>query len=223
MLCYNVVHKFGVTYTGDCFSMNCDLPHFRKTIAAIFCSLIFAGASPSALSADRHHDAHEHGVSKLNLVIEGKRLEMELGSPGSDIVGFEHAPATDADRKAIVDAAERLKDGATLFVTPAAAGCNLQSAEIEAPGAEKKEKHHGHGHDHGKDKHGHQNYKADEETHSEFHAHYRYVCDHPKKLSHIDAKFFAVFPRAREIEVRAITPENQFRRELTAENTRLTL
>ena len=85
--------------------MNCDLPHFRKTIAAIFCSLIFAGASPSALSADRHHDAHEHGVSKLNLVIEGKRLEMELGSPGSDIVGFEHAPATDADRKAIVDAA----------------------------------------------------------------------------------------------------------------------
>ena len=203
--------------------MKRDLPHFRKKTAAIFCSLMFAGASPLALAADRHHDAHEHGVSKLNLVIEGKRVEMELESPGSDIVGFEHAPATDADRKAIVDAAERLKDGAALFVTSAAAGCNLRSAEIEVPGAEKKEKHHGHGHGHGKDKHGHHNDKADEETHSEFHAHYRYVCDHPEKLSHIDAKFFAVFPRAREIDVRAVTPGNQFRRELTAGNARLTL
>ena len=200
-----------------------QISYLRSAVAVSACFLLWSGVTPFSFAADGPHGAHRHGVSKLKLVIEGKRLEIELESPGSDIVGFEHAPANDADRKAIVDAARRLKDGATLFVTPAAAGCNLQSAEIEAPGAEKKEKHHGHGHDHGKDKHGHQNDKADEETHSEFHAHYRYVCDHPKKLSHIDAKFFAVFPRAREIDVRAITPENQFRRELTAENTRLTL
>lgn len=205
-----------------------------RNIAAGLCALAAISVSLPALSADRHHDAHQHGVSKLNLVIEGKRLEMDLESPGADIVGFEHAPANDADRKAIADAAARLKDGGALFVTAAAAGCKLQSAEIEAPGTGEKKQHHGHGHghdhdhDHDKDKHardnhGHHAEKAGGEAHSEFHAHYRFECDRPEKLTHIDAEFFGAFPRAKEIDVQAVTPGKQFRRELTAGSSRLTL
>ncbi|MGB0631673.1 MAG: DUF2796 domain-containing protein [Alphaproteobacteria bacterium] len=199
----------------------------NAAVTVAICALATIFVSPTSFAADRHHGAHQHGVSRLNLVVDGKRLEMELVSPGSDIVGFEHAPANDADRKAISKAVAHLKDGAALFVPSAAAGCKLQSAEIEAPGAEKKEEHHRHGrghkHDHARENHDHHAAKAEKEAHSEFHAHYRYVCERPEKLTHIDAKFFDVFPSAKEIEVQAVTPGNQFRRELTAANPRLTL
>jgi hypothetical protein len=193
----------------------------RNAVAVALCALTTIAVSLPGFAADHQHGAHQHGVSNLNLVIDGQRLELELESPGSDIVGFEHPPATDADRKAIAGAAGLLRDGGSLFVTAAAAGCKLQSAEIESPGVEKGDEHHGH--DHGKEKHKQDNPGAGKETHSEFHAHYRFVCDHPERLTHIDVGFFKAFVQARELEVQAVTPEKQFRRELTPGNARLIL
>jgi len=196
-----------------------QISYLRSAVAVSACFLLWSGVTPFSFAADGPHGAHRHGVSKLKLVIEGKRLEIELESPGSDIVGFEHAPASDADRKAISDAAARLKNSGVLFAVSAAAGCSLASVEVEAPGIGETEKHDDHSHKHD---HGHRPQKAAAEAHSEFHAYYRFDCRNPGELTHIDIGFFAAFPRAHEIDVQAVTPERQFRRELTAADSRLT-
>ena len=53
---------------------------------------------------DHDHDhahgtlgAHEHGVAKLNVVLDDNTLELELDSPAMNLVGFEHAASSDAD------------------------------------------------------------------------------------------------------------------------------
>ena len=219
----------------------------RPAVAIAAGILMTFGVVSGAAASENRHGAHQHGVSKLNLVIDGKHLEMELVSPGADIVGFEHPAASDADRRAIAKAAAVLKDGARLFSLPAAARCVLEASRVEAPetdaheghhaghGDEKKhahghgEKEHAHGHDGRKSghehehKHGHEHEKAGGETHSEFHARYRFACERPDRLTHIDVTFFKAFPGAKEIEARAVTPDRQIRRELTADAPRLTL
>ena len=171
------------------------------------------------MAADRHHDAHQHGVSKLNLAIQGSRVEIELESPGSDIVGFEHKPSNAADRMAIKDAVQKLKNASGLFSFSAAAACRAEKSSVEAPFEDHHEEKHEHKHGHG---HGHEKGEEKGETHSEFHAEYRFVCAEPKELKHVDVKLFDVFPRAEEIEVQAITSNRQFKRELTRGSSRLT-
>lgn len=192
-----------------------------RPFAVIAMSILTAiGLSSSLAANEPHRDAHQHGVIKLNVVVDRDRLELELEAPGADIVGFEHAPATASDRKKISNAVARLKDGAGLFSLPVAARCTLQSSKVEAPEQEKHDV--GHSHEHKNRGTGHRDGKVAAETHSEFHAHYRFTCDNPIKLTHMDVRIFDRFPAAREIEVQAVTPRRQFRGELTAGMTRLT-
>ena len=43
-------------------------------------------------------DAHEHGSASLNIALEGNSLELELDSPAMNLLGFEHAAHSTADR-----------------------------------------------------------------------------------------------------------------------------
>jgi hypothetical protein len=208
-------------------SIDPSIGKFRY-LAAALCLQATVLLSAPVNAADHHkesreHASHEHGVSKLKLAIDGSTLEMELMSPGADIVGFEHAAETPADRAAIKKAASLLRKGATLFAPTPAAQCRIVSVEVEAPsGAEKHdEKHHDDKH-HGKHHDG-DHKGAEKDTHSEFHAHYRFACKKPQELTHIDVKFFERFTAAREIEVEAITGSGQIKRELTPEAPRLKL
>ena len=63
-----------------------------------------------ATSLQASERAHEHGVGQLSIAIEGNEVEIELVVPGADAVGFEHAARTDSERKAVVAAAEKLKE-----------------------------------------------------------------------------------------------------------------
>lgn len=198
---------------------------FRNLFAGVAIVFVFFLSAP--LSAeDRHGHAHRHGVSKLKLAVDGRGLEMEIVSPGSDIVEFEHPPANAAERMAIAKATAVFREADKLFAFPAGARCRLVSTEVDAPsGAENDpEKHedekHGHDKHHG-EKHHDAREAKDGDRHSEFHGHYRYTCGNPGKLTHIDVKLFDRFPRAREIEVEAITPSGQFARELTPGSARL--
>ena len=74
--------------------------------------LMAAGlASASPVHADA---AHEHGVAVLRVVSEGATLMIEFVSPLDNLVGFEHAPRTDAQRTALRAAQARLRDAAAL-------------------------------------------------------------------------------------------------------------
>lgn len=190
----------------------------------------------AALAADRNHAPHEHGVSQITLAIEGNSVQIGLHSPGADIVGFEHTPASDADRAAVAKAAGILAKGGELFVPASGAACRLSDADVKAPGLastdhdhdHKKEHEHEHKteHKHEHEKAGHTHTDADkhvEDGHSEFQAQYRFNCKNIEKLTHFDVKLFERFPGAQQIKVQAVTPAGQFVRNLKPGSARLGL
>ena len=200
-----------------------------RLLAAGLCILFM---TIEAQAAERHHDAHEHGVSEAKLAVDGNIVEIELHSPGADIVGFEHSPESDSDKAAVAKAAAILAKGGEIFAAAPAAGCSLIDADVDAPGLETghddhADKHHGkksHAHEHGhKDRDGAETEKYAEDGHSEFKAHYRFRCGNTDKLTHFNVKLFEHFPGARELRVEAITPGGQFVRELKPGSARLAL
>ena len=58
-------------------------------------------AVPLRAQDKREMEAHEHGVSTLELAVEGGEVAINLTSPGADIVGFEYAASSDADKDAV--------------------------------------------------------------------------------------------------------------------------
>lgn len=198
--------------------------------------LAIQAVSPAAASAaEREHGAHVHGVSRLNVAIEGHTVLMEWIAPGADIVGFEHPAESDADKAAVQDAVHALEDATTLFVFPPEAACRLESAEVETSLLEHHDghdEHHDEGHDdrhddeHQEDEHAdhHEHEEGDEhhdETHSEFEIRYGFHCDQPDRLDHIEVKVFERFPGAEEIDAQVIAPGGQTAQELTPASSRL--
>ncbi|NKB56040.1 MAG: DUF2796 domain-containing protein [Alphaproteobacteria bacterium] len=173
-------------------------------IAAISFVVLAIGPAPDAFGSERK--AHRHGAGTLNLAIEGRNVEAELEAPGADVVGFEHAAASDAEKQAVAKAADQLRAGATLFVFPEAAGCRLIESEVESPLLD--EKHHDHK-------------GSDTDAHAEFHAHYHFRCDRPGQLTHLDTTYFETFPAAQALTVRMITAGGQSARQLTPKTARL--
>nr|VFJ94970.1 MAG: Protein of unknown function (DUF2796) [Candidatus Kentron sp. LFY] len=100
--------------------------------------------------------AHRHGVADLDIVFSGKEIAIELHSPANNILGFEHAPKTHAERERLTESLSRLKQADSLLVFPEPAGCNLESVKIEHPfetgpfesSSEHETGHHGGEHEH---------------------------------------------------------------------------
>jgi hypothetical protein len=102
--------------------------------------------------------AHEHGIARLGLAVDGTRVTIDLELPAESVFGFEHAPRSAQERATAAEALDRLRTGsARLIALPEGAACALDSAEVQAPeGAED---------DHaGEDEHAHEEDEhADEE------------------------------------------------------------
>ncbi len=190
-----------------------------------------------------HHGAHVHGIAHLNVALEGKNLYMEFVSPAANIVGFEHAPKTQAERDAIESARNTLSNAEAVFKLPPAAGARLVDADVvsEAEHDTHHDAEHGHeGEDHHESEHGHEgeghheekaekdheHHDADEhegEAHSDFKAVYRFVCQNPDRLTVIDVRLFELFPGIEEIEVQLLTETKQTAMELTAQKPKIRL
>ncbi|MBM3566998.1 MAG: DUF2796 domain-containing protein [Alphaproteobacteria bacterium] len=159
-------------------------------------------AAPVAAAEKHGHGAHVHGAGKLNVAIENDVVAIELSAPADDIVGFEHKAATPEQKAAVAKAAAALKDGARLFVFPAAAGCKLESAQVESALLEEAK-------------------PGESGEHTDFDADYRFRCADSGKIDGIDVKIFAAFPRAKSLAVQAATPKGQISRKLSPKNARL--
>ena len=186
-------------------------------------ALPFALLSGFVLAAEQHdhdhdhHDslgAHEHGAAELDAALDGSMLEIELRSPAMNLVGFEHAPSSDADKRKIADARERLEQPDALFGLPAAAGCKLAETELESPLFE------GEAHDHG-DEHEHDG--DHESQHSEIHVHYHFDCATPQAIQALDLQaLFKAFPGTKKIQAQLIGPNGQRGAQLDADQPRAT-
>lgn len=155
-------------------------------------------------------DPHQHGVGQLNVAIQGDHVEIELETPGADIVGFEHPPRTAEQKKAVQDAARTLRNGSAIFVFPAAARCKLEKTKVESGLLE--DNHETHGEKHHDEKH-------KEEIHAEFHALYHFSCKNP--ASYTDLQYFEAFPHAKALLARTITAKGQRKQRLTRKAPRL--
>ncbi|MDZ4019762.1 DUF2796 domain-containing protein [Pseudomonas sichuanensis] len=152
--------------------------------------------------------AHEHGVAKLNVVLDGNTLELELDSPAMNLVGFEHAASTDADKAKVTAARQQLEQPLKLFGLAQAAGCKDEAQELESPlfGDAAHADDDGDAHEH---EHGHQ--------HADVNAHYQFTCATPAKLAQLDlGPLFKTFPQTQKINVQLIGPNGQKGVEATA-------
>jgi len=153
--------------------------------------------------------AHEHGVGRLDIALDGKALEFELDSPAMNIVGFEHEATTDEDKAKLMAAREVLLKSQALFNLPEVARCAVASQRLESPLFGDKADA-----DHDDD----ENAKGAEHhhEHSEIHAHYQFICDNASALNTFDlTQIFKSFPATQKIQVQLVSPRGQFGTEAT--------
>jgi hypothetical protein len=177
-----------------------------------FIALVLVGlAVPTAAQEMRRQlGAHSHGEGHLAIAIEGSRLQMELDVPASDILGFEHAPKSASQKKALADAKAQLAQLKGLFVLTPEAGCKLASADVDVVGpAAGNEAAHDHDHDKqvGAGKSGEHHHEHG--SHSEFKVTYAVECASPAKLGTMAFDYFKSFKGAQKLDVTVIGPKGQ--------------
>jgi len=193
----------------------------RLLLALPFALLPLAIAQATEQPHEHKHDheehgslsAHEHGVAQLNAVLDGQTLELELESPAMNLVGFEHAAETLADKAKVAAARAELEKPLALFGIPAAAGCQVAEQELESPLF-------GDAHGHGEEDEEHDEHASE---HSEIHAHYHLSCQQPTELQSLDLSgLFERFPVTQKIQVQLIGPSGQQGVEATRAKAKLT-
>jgi hypothetical protein len=162
-------------------------------------AFVLAGAAGSACAAGK---AHVHGVMKLDVTIESNKLTIAMEAPLDNLLGFERAPRTDAERKAAADVLVRLRSvdkGTPLFRADAAAQCVLSKSEVQAPVLEPV----------AKPATPPAAKPVSKSDHADLEAFYEYTCALPKELRSLEVGLLEAYPRAQRIEVQLASPQGQ--------------
>ena len=159
-----------------------------------------------ALASAQGH-AHEHGALTLDIGVEASTVTMHIASPLDNLVGFEHAPRTDAQRKRVDAALARLRSAQELLVIDAAAQCRLGAVEITSAvlglGAPAS--------------------AYTTHDHAELSATVDFHCRDATRASHVDVRLFDAFAGLQRIDVQVAGPRGQFKRTLTRPERRVAL
>jgi hypothetical protein len=172
----------------------------RTTLFRLTQSLAFAFACASG-TAWASGKAHEHGALKLDVAIEDNKVTIAMAAPLDNLLGFERAPRTDAERKAATEVLARLRSpdkGTPLFAMDAAAQCTLSKAEVRAAVLEPDPK---------TETNNSANTKQDE--HADVDADYEYNCAQPGELRSLDVGLFDAYKRIKRVDVQVAGPKGQ--------------
>ncbi|WP_431701034.1 DUF2796 domain-containing protein [Pseudomonas sp. BR20] len=192
----------------------------RRLLLALPFALLPLAIAHAADEHDHDHEhgslgAHEHGVGRLNAVLDGQALELELDSPAMNLVGFEHVATSAADKAKVAAARKQLENPLALFNLPKAAGCVISTQELNSPlfGDKPEADHDDDDHDDDAKDGAHEHHH----DHSEIHAHYQFTCATPAALGSLDlTQVFKTFPATQKIQVQLIGPSGQQGVEATA-------
>ena len=183
----------------------------------LFISLSVALATP-VLAFDRQHSSHEHGVATMLLAIEDNEVQLRIESPAANLLGFENAAHTDAEKQGLKQAVKDLRNADNVVQFPGQAECRVKRASVlHTVGAEDlhdEGKHEGHSHD----EHKHDEHK-EQQSHSDFIIEFRFECGVIAKLNQLDVKLFSKFPLLETLDLQYIAPQGQGAAELTAKKT----
>lgn len=166
-------------------------------------TLVFAlAAAPSVGAKDDHdhdhdHGAHVHGAVTLNVALEGEVLVAETDAPALHVVGFEHAPRSQAERDAIVAADRWLASGRDILGVPRSANCRLDKVDYSPP-------------------------KLDG-GHADYRARHTFRCTRPSELTWVELWSLRRLRGVEEAQVNLITPSGQRQLKLTPGTLRVSL
>ena len=157
------------------------------------------------LGALAHGSAHEHGVAKLDIAVDAKQIVVQFESPLDNLVGFERAPRTDAERQRADEAVARLKDGEKLFQFDPAAGCKLMRTNLDSPPL-------GLG----------SNSPPAKGDHADLFGSWEFSCADAAKAAYVDVGLFA-FKQLKRVQVQLALPKTQAKSELKRPKARISL
>lgn len=181
-----------------------------RHIAAVFSlALLFPAAAPATA-----HEAHVHGIGRLDVALDGKTLSLHLDSPLGNLIGVEHTVSSAKDRQAAQDMAKTLRNAAAMFVTTPAAECRLGSVRLASAAIEPALL--------GETAAGGTASRADQDGHADLDADFHFQCAQPGKLQRIDVKLFDAFQGFDSIDVQLVTPRRQSAAKLTPAAARIT-
>lgn len=162
---------------------------------------IVAGLLLLASVASAREGAHEHGVMRLDVALDARVLSIELHAPLDSVLGFEHRPRTDAQRRAAAALRERLHDFAALLRPDAAAGCTVTRVEHS----------------------GDELWVAPQAEHADLEVSVQFDCARPAQLAGIDHGLFEAFARLQRIDVQLVDGPRQSRLTLKRPQPRLAI
>lgn len=173
------------------------------TTLPLFLALTLSAAIPTIAHAGR---AHQHGVAGAEIAVDAGSLIVSLEVPLDDLVGFERAPRTDAERQRVAQALVTLRDAAAVIRPDPAAGCSAGAAEIVSPvlglGAAAQ---------------------APSDGHADLQASWTLACRPGARPAWVELRFFEAFPRLQRIDVQSVTPTGQHKATLRRPASRVTL
>lgn len=145
------------------------------------------------------HRVHEHGKVTFNVALDGQQLVVELDAPAANVIGFEHAPRTDAEKDRVRDQASWLQSGKALVSFPAAAACRFREMRLDAPSWQQGD------------------------THADYEVRLTYRCDQPQRLDWLQLSLLAGLQGVHEARVNLVTPARQASDTITSAHTRVRL
>lgn len=151
-------------------------------------------------------NAHQHGVAKLDIAVEATKLTIQLESPLDNLLGFERAPRTDAERKLADAAVAKLRAAASMFKIDPAAQCKLANVELSSSAL----------------KLGKPNPEEEKAGHADIDGSFEFECLDAAKAAYIDVGLFE-FSHLQRLEVQVATPKGQFKRNLKRPAKRIVL
>jgi hypothetical protein len=156
--------------------------------------------------------AHEHGVVRLDVSVEGSKLTIDMVAALDNWLGFERAPRNDAERKAAAEVLARLRNpqqGAPLFATDAGAQCQLTLAEVSAPVLEPGAKPAANAGAAPAAPTAAPTSTAKGAEHADLETSYTFQCAQPTQLRNLELGLFDAYKRIQRIHVQVAGPKGQ--------------
>ncbi|MFN6996861.1 MAG: DUF2796 domain-containing protein [Aquincola tertiaricarbonis] len=171
-------------------------------LAALLAAAVLPGL---ALAQAHHHAAHEHGRASVDIAIERTQLTLSLDTPLDNLLGFERAPRSAAERQAADAAVARLRAADGWVRIDPKAGCTLAEVVLESAALGLGGGTHREG------------------EHAEMEGSVTYRCTDATQATYIELGLADAFKRVRTVDVQVAGPNGQLKRTLGGKTRRISL
>jgi hypothetical protein len=171
-------------------------------LAQVLCAAALLAAAPALAG-----QAHQHGLARLDIAVDASRVSIVLDSPLDNLLGFERAPRTEAERQQADAAVALLRDGGRLFRIDPAAGCTLAKVELASAALGL----------------GDAAAAPAQEGHADLEGRFDFDCRQGARAAFVEVGLFDAFKRLQRLDLQLATPRGQMKAALQRPASRVAL